>query len=131
MEQNKDIDQGQNGVPDNPYTKYYQNYIVKPAKPAAVNKKSINPKQLISMILCGVSSAWIIIFVFILVVLLISGNAGKPDDTKFTIFFLSLISLAPAIVAKVLNRNSIWALVNIICLGILFVAVIVITLSMQ
>ena len=122
MEQNKDINQSQNNAPDNPYTQYYQEYI---AKPVATDKKPLGPKQIISMILCGVSSAFIFIFVLILLVLIISGNAGRTEDVRFTIYFLSIISLGPAIVAKVLNRKSIWALINIICLGVLFVSLIV------
>ena len=124
MEQNKDINQGQNNVPDNPYTQYYQDYIFKPV----IDKKPIGPKQIISIILCGVSSAMMVFLVFIWTIIIISGNAGRTDDVKFTIIFLSITSLGPAIVAKVLNRKSIWALINIICLSILFVAVILMTL---
>ena len=129
MEQNKEVNQGQNNIPDNPYTESYLKYIVKPVtaetKASGAATKALSPKQTISMILCGVSTAWIVIFVALLALIILSGNGGRTEDVRFTIYFLSIISLGPAIVAKVLNRKSIWALVNIICLGILFVALII------
>ena len=129
MEQNKEVNQGQNNIPDNPYTESYLKYIAKPVtaetKASGAAAKALSPKQIISMILCGVSTAWIVIFVALLALIILSGNGGRTEDVRFTIYFLSIISLGPAIVAKVLNRKSIWALVNIICLGILFVALIV------
>ena len=132
MEQNKDINQGTNNVPENPYTQSYQKYIVKPVtKPAASTEKAIGPKQIVSLILCGVSSVWIFLFSLTMLLLIISGNAGNSEDITFTLFFFTLISLSPAIVAKVLNRKSIWALINIICLSILFVAEIVIYLLVK
>ena len=127
MENNKYINQGQDN--NNPYTREYQKYIAKPVINTEIaDKNPIRPKQIISMILCGVSSLAMGFLVFIWALIIISGNAGKSDDVSFTIIFLSFTSLAPAIVAKVLNRKSIWAVINMICLGVLFAALIVINL---
>ena len=57
MENNKDVNQSQDNVNDNPYTLYYQKYLAKPeANSEIIDKNPIRPKQIISMILCGVSS---------------------------------------------------------------------------
>lgn len=128
MEQNKDINQGVNNVSENPYTQYYQQYI---AKPVTAEKKPVSPKQIISMILCIVSSLFIFIFALIWIFILIAGGSAGTENVRFTIYFLSIISLGPAIAAKVLNRKSKWALINIICFCVLFVAVIVMNLVMQ
>lgn len=127
MENNKDVNQRQDNVNDNPYTLYYQKYLAKPtANSEIIDKNPIRPKQIISMILCGVSSFVMVFFGFIWALIIFSGNAGKPDDVSFSIFFLLCTSLAPAIVAKVLYHKSKWAVVNFICLGVFFVAMIVI-----
>ena len=127
MENNKDVNQSQDNVNDNPYTLYYQKYIAKPAANSEIiDKNPIRPKQIISMILCGVSSFVMVFFGFIWALIIVSGNAGKPDDVSFSIFFLLCTALAPAIVAKVLYHKSKWAVVNFICLGVFFVAMIVI-----
>ena len=126
MEQNKDIDQGLYNVPDNPYTQSYQEYIAKPV----ADKDKTGPKHIISMILCGVSSAFIAFFALIFFLVIVGGGtAGRPDDVRFTVFFLSIMSLGPAIAAKVLNRKSIWAVINIICICVLFIALIVMYVS--
>ena len=51
MEQNKDIFPDKNSFPDNPYNQYYQEYLKDPEKE---KNKISKPKQIGSMVLCGV-----------------------------------------------------------------------------
>ena len=53
MEQNKDIFPDKNNFPDNPYNQYYQEYLKDPEKE---KNKISKPKQIGSMVLCGVRS---------------------------------------------------------------------------
>lgn len=128
MEQNKDIFPDKNSFPDNPYNQYYQEYIKNPEK----GKNEVSkPKQIGSMVLCGVSTAWVVLTCCFWAILYAEGvDPDKAINFSIAMFFFFCFMLIPAIIAKVINRKSIWAVIDIICVGIVIVAVIAMSILM-
>ena len=126
MEQNKDNYPEINNAPANPYTKDYREYIADPD----ANKDQISrPKRLTSMILCAVSSVWI------LLTCSYWGTTYAIDNVTsyaaaMIFFWLFCFMLVPSIIAKVFNSKSKWAVINLICTGVVFVVIIVMSIFM-
>ena len=128
MEQNKDIFPDKNSFPDNPYNQYYQEYLKDPEKE---KNKISKPKQIGSMVLCGVSTAWVVLSCCFWGILYAEGvEADKAVNMGFVMFFLSCFMLIPAIIAKCINRKSKWAVICIICVCIVIAAVIAMSILM-
>ena len=142
MEQNKINNQnGQvnypeiKSAPDNPYTEYYNEYIVNPND---TNKAISKGKRVTSIILCAVSNMVMVSFFVMWIAIIFELVTGYRDDEvtvdvsvglSLSLYaYLMVISLALAIVAKVLNRKSKWALINIISVFVILVVVIVVSL---
>lgn len=132
MEQNNSNFQDYQNAPENPYTHYYHEYIVDPGE---VRTEVTKPRRISSIILCalstmvlfGTSVMWLVIYWMSINTEYSFELSPGVSIVPMTMLFLycMLGSLAPAIVAKVINRKSKWAVINFICIGILFVAVIV------
>ena len=128
MEQNKDIFPDKNNFPENPYNQYYQEYIKDPEKEKNEVSRS---KQIGSMVLCGVSTAWVVLTCCFWAILYAAGvDPDKAINFGIAMFFLFCVMLIPAIIAKVINRKSKWAVIDIICVCIVFVAVIAMSILM-
>lgn len=120
-------------VPDNPYTQYYRQYFADPEK---AKNEVPKPRRVASIVLCAVSTI-VLVYFFAMWLILSYENinfkfsfdtgAGSGLAGSFMLLLMFLPgTLIPAIIAKVLNRKSIWALINIVCICIMFVAVIVV-----
>ena len=110
------------------YNQYYQEYLKDPEKEK--NKVS-KPKQIGSMVLCGVSTAWVVLSCCFWGILYAEGvEADKAVNMGFVMFFLSCFMLIPAIIAKCINRKSQWAVICIICVCIVIAAVIAMSILM-
>ena len=130
MEQNKE-NHSEVNIPNNPYTFDYDEYI---AQPGVVNTGISNGKRITSMVLCIVSSVLLFAFcVFWSVVTYININMGDVNLTAeaslaysaMLFVYFGPLFLATAIVAKTLNRKSVWALINIIlsCLALVVIMI--------
>jgi len=128
MEQNKDIIPDKNSIPDNPYNQYYQEYIKGPEE--AKNEVS-KPKQVGSMVLCGISTAWVVLTCCFWAILYAAGvDPDKAVNFGIAMFFFFCVMLIPAIIAKAVNRKSKWAVICIICVCIVIAAVIAMSILM-
>ena len=128
MEQNKDIFPDKNSFPDNPYNQYYQEYIKDPEE--AKNEVS-KPKQVGSMVLCGISTAWVVLTCCFWAILYAAGvDPDKAINFGIAMFFFLCFMLIPAIIAKAVNRKSKWAVICIICVCIVIAAVIAMSIFM-
>lgn len=123
MEQDKDIYQDMDNVHDNPYNKDYQEYM---AGLREAKKEITKPRRIASIILCSFSTGWIFLTSFFWVLLyLISNDNGSPVTSAIIMFFLFCVMLIPAVIAKIVNRKSKWALIDIICTCIVLVVVMI------
>lgn len=125
---------GIKGVPGNPYTTTYQEYIVDPgAKITGVTRG----RKVASMVLCALADMTMLTFCVMLFVFIYQLLIGYRNETvtteNFTVgslvvfAYFNVISLTLSIVAKALNRKSIWAVFNFILIGIILAAVIAVS----
>ena len=128
MEQNKE-NHSEVNIPNNPYTFDYDEYI---AQPGVVNTGISKGKRITSLVLCIVSSVLLFAFcVFWSVVTYINmGEVNLTVDASLAysamlFVYFGPLFLATAIVAKILNRKSVWALINIIlsCLALVVIMI--------
>lgn len=137
MENKDNLQNGQgnyqqvNNAPNNPYTQYYREYIVEPG--TAANEVS-KPKRVASIFLCALSSMVLFSFVVMYTVFFYqiymdpSSEMTVEKCLSFSVLFFLYLSpgfLVTAIIAKVINRKSTWALFNIILICVIFVLLIV------
>ena len=126
--------QGINNAPDNPYTEYYQQYIVTPEQ----KKKEVSkPKRVGSMILCALSDMFMLSFSVMWAVFSYQEISGFRDSdmtvsnfiaATVMIFFYFMITCLPvSIIAKVLNPKSKWPVINFVSMFVLLA--VMITLS--
>ncbi len=133
MDQNNGNHQnGQGNIPDNPYTQYYSEYIVTLDK---LDKDAVSkPRRIVSLVLCAVSSMLILCFCVFAAVMVyqyvnvnVSSSAGTAEylfaSIIYYIYFMAF-SLAASIIAKIINRKSIWSVINFILMGVILAAVI-------
>lgn len=133
MEQNKELYPNINSVPDNPYTQDYHEYIVDPGE---VKNEVSKPRRVGSIILCAISNillfSFCIIWTVVFCSILVDGShVSVGDSVLLTIglfFYLMPGFLITSIIAKIINRKSKWALINLICIGIIIVALIIISI---
>ena len=128
MEQKKDIFPDKNSFPDNPYNQYYQEYIRDPEK----EKNEVSrPKQIGAMVLCGVSTVWVVLTCCFWAILYAEGvDPDKAINFGIAMFFFFCVMLIPAIIAKCINRKSKWAVIDIIYVCIVIAAVIAMIIFM-
>ena len=128
MEQKKDIYPDQSNFPNNPYSQSYQEYIADPEK---LKNEVSKPKRIASMVLCGVSTAWVVLSGCFWAILYAAGvDPDKAINMGLTMVFLFCFMLIPAIIARVINYKSKWAVIDIICVCIAFVAVVAMSIFM-
>lgn len=122
-------------IPDNPYTQIYKEYLVDPGKQVEAVPK---PKRVASIFLCVISTMLMVSFSIMWAVLSymsittqysVDFGAGTSVGSSLLLFIYVMPgSIVTAIIAKVLNRKNIWPVINFICIGVLFLAVIVVSL---
>ncbi len=122
-----------NKTPDNPYTQYYHEYIVTPGE---VKNEVSKSKRVGSIVLCALSDMVMLsltVYWIVLAYQAVNGYAGVIDTGSFLAVTLLLFvyfmpgALVPSIIAKALNRKNKWALINLICLGVILVTILVLS----
>ena len=121
-------------IPDNPYTRYYHEYLIDTG-----NRKQDEvprPKRVASIFLCAISTMLMVsfcvmwaVFSYMSITTRYTVDFGIESSVGASVMLFIYVmpgSLATAIIAKVINRKSLWAVINLICIGVLFVTVIVI-----
>ena len=120
--------------PNNPYTQDYREYIVDPGE---AKREVSKPRRVVSIVLCAISNLILLGFCviwavcFYTVVIDDAANMGYWGGALLTLMlFLYLMPgfLITSIVAKILNRKSKWALINLIAIGIITVGFFLISL---
>ncbi|MBR3279111.1 MAG: hypothetical protein IKG01_09495 [Lachnospiraceae bacterium] len=123
-----------NNIPGNSYTQYYHEYIV---DPGTVKNEVPRPKRVASIVLCAVSTVMLVFYLVMCIAFICSSITSlSPDMTvgsslgAAAFLFVEFLPAAvvTAIVAKVLNRGNRWALINLICTGVLTVVMLVISI---